>query len=77
MQGAKYKNQILSFWKIDRLISMKKLNFKLKNVSYFLLNVYTKTKIFAKLFCLFIWGPGGLFYLKKFQQSCDTVPLIS
>ena len=63
MQGAKYKNQILSFWKIDRLISMKKLNFKLKNVSYFLLNVYTKTKNFAKLFLPIHMGPRWTFFI--------------
>ena len=63
MQGAKYKNQILSFWKIDRLISMKKLNFKLKNVSYFLHNGYTKTKIFAKLFLPIHMGPRWPFFI--------------
>ena len=40
-------------------------------------NILAKTKSFAKLFCLFICGPAGVFLFKKCQQSCDTVPLIS
>ena len=39
-------------------------------------NISEKTKNVGEPFLLFIWGPGGVFFLlKKFRKSRDTVPL--
>ena len=40
-------------------------------------NIFAETKNLETLFFLYIWGAAGVFYFKKCQQSCDTVPLIS
>ena len=36
-----------------------------------------KRKISGNCNCLFIWGPGGVFFFIRLQKSRDTVPLIT